>query len=110
MSPQPADDGLQQERTTLAWRRTGLSVAIAALVIGRLTATALGPTAVVLTALGATGAAWMTIATLRRGRFAAGSSVETAFDSVLADGRAPALLASVTCLLAAVEVAAILLG
>jgi uncharacterized membrane protein YidH (DUF202 family) len=104
-----ADDGMQQERTTLAWRRTGLALVVAAVVIGRLSMAELGATAIVLAAFAAGGAAWMAIASLRRGRLSKASAVDSAF-SVLRDGRAPAALAAVTCLLAAVEVTTVILG
>jgi uncharacterized membrane protein YidH (DUF202 family) len=110
VSTTTGDDGLQQERTTLAWRRTGLALVVAAVVIGRLSMAELGGTAIVLTAFAAAGAAWMAIATLRRSKLSEASSVDSAFDSVLRDGRPPAALAAVTCVLAVVELATVLLS
>jgi uncharacterized membrane protein YidH (DUF202 family) len=105
----PPDDGLQQERTVLAWRRTGLALAVAALLIARLTVQALGPVAVVLGILCAVAAAWVVLTTLRRGRFSRTSSVDSAFDAVLHDGRAPAALAAIAAVVCSVEVIAMLL-
>lgn len=110
MSSTSGDDGLQQERTTLAWRRTGLALVVAAVVIGRLSMAQLGAAAVLLASFAVAGAAWIAIATLRRGRLSSASRVDSAFDSVLKDGQAPAALAAVTCLLALVELTAVILG
>lgn len=93
----------------LAWRRTGLSLAIAALVIGRLTVQALGTIAVVLGVLSAVGACWVVVASLRQGRFGRTSGVDSAFDAVLRDGRAPAAIAGIAAVVCAVEVLAMLL-
>lgn len=105
-----AGGGLQQERTTLAWRRTGLALAVAALVVGRLTATDLGPMAVVLTAAAAVASAWVAIVTLRRRRLAGVSSTDSTFGSVPHDGKAPAAVAAVIGVLCLLEVAAVLLS
>ena len=64
------DPAAPQERTTLAWRRTGLALLIGALTIGRLTLDALGPAVVVPTALAAALAGWVIIAALRTRRLA----------------------------------------
>ena len=62
--PEPAH-GMQAERTALAWQRTGLSVAVAAAVLARLTYADLGAWALV--ALGACLAlcGWMLVGTRR---------------------------------------------
>jgi uncharacterized membrane protein YidH (DUF202 family) len=58
--------GMQRERTTLAWQRTGLSVAVAAAVLARLTYGDLGRWALLALAacLGLCG--WMLLGTRRR--------------------------------------------
>lgn len=51
VGPAP-DAGLQAERTVLAWRRTGLAMALAAVVAGRLAVPVFGVVALVLTGVG----------------------------------------------------------
>ncbi|HEY1134077.1 MAG TPA: DUF202 domain-containing protein [Nocardioides sp.] len=51
--PGYASDSAAPERTALAWQRTALSLAVAAIVIGRLSVGTLGPLAVVGAALAA---------------------------------------------------------
>lgn len=102
----PRDPGLQQERTTLAWRRTGLALVAGALGIGRLTMDTLG-TGVLLPAGVAAGLAlWVVGVTLRSGRYAAAHPGEPHFDRVLADGRVPAVVTVVVVGLALGEFAA----
>lgn len=101
------DPGAQQERTTLAWRRTGLTLVVGALTIGRLGVESLGPVVVVPTILAVTLAGWVAAHALRTRRLARPHPGEPAF-SVLADGRLPAVLAVVLGMLGAGEVASAL--
>jgi uncharacterized membrane protein YidH (DUF202 family) len=102
------DPGLQQERTALAWRRTGLALVVGALTIGRLTLDTLGAVVLVPAAVAAALAAWVVTVTLRSGRYARTHPDEPAFDRILADGRVPAVVALVTGSLALGELASAL--
>ena len=101
------DPGLQQERTTLAWRRTGLALLVASLAIGRLTLESLGPVVVLPTVVAAAVAAWVVAESVRARRMSRRHPHEPDF-SVLAGGRLPALVAVVVGVLALAEVSAAL--
>lgn len=103
----PRDPGLQQERTVLAWRRTGLALLVGALTIGRLTLTSFGPVVVVPTLLVSALAAFVAADALRARRLARAHPGEPAF-SILADGRLPGSMAVVLGSLALGEVASAL--
>lgn len=102
-----ADPAAPQERTSLAWRRTGLALLIGSLTIGRLTLETLGPAVVVPTVLAAALAGWVLIASLRTRRLARAHPGDPTF-SVLADGRLPAVVAALVAGLAAGELLAAL--
>lgn len=105
---QPAhapDPAAPQERTALAWRRTGLALLVGSLTIGRLSLTALGPAVVVPTVVGVLLASWVLVVALRARRLARPHPDQPAF-SVLADGRLPAVVAALVGGLALGEVAA----
>ena len=105
-SPPPASDRTApQERTALAWRRTGLALLVGALTIGRLTLDSLGPVVVLPTALAAALAGWVLLVSLRSRRLARPHPEQPAF-SVLADGRLPAVVAALVGGLALAELAA----
>ncbi|WP_448624426.1 DUF202 domain-containing protein [Geodermatophilus sp. URMC 64] len=70
------DAGLQAERTALAWRRTSLAMAVAAVGAGRLAAPAIGAFAVALAGLGLLQALTVSVAARRRYRSVHRSLVE----------------------------------
>jgi len=92
-SSRPGSDATApQERTALAWRRTGLALLIGALTIGRLTLDTLGPAVVLPTVVGVALAGWVLLEALRSRRLARPHPEQPAF-SVLADGRLPVVVA-----------------
>ena len=106
-APLAAPDPAQQERTALAWRRTGLALLVGSLTVGRITIDSLGPVVVVPTVLGAALATWVLAVALRERRLARAHPGEPTF-SVLADGRLPALVALLVGALALAELLAAL--
>ena len=88
------DASAPQERTALAWRRTGLALLVGSLTIGRLSLSTLGPAVVGPTLLAAALAGWVVAVSLRARRMARPHPHEPAF-SVLGDGRLPAVVAGV---------------
>lgn len=97
------DPGLQVERTVLAWRRTTLALAIATLVVARLTFMSVGASVLVPTMLLGAGLLWVGVVVLRRRAVAhvEEGQASTYFDSLLPDGRLPfavALIAGALCL------------
>lgn len=97
------DPGLQVERTVLAWRRTTLALAIATLVIARLTFMSVGASVIVPSMLLGAGLLWVGVVLVRR-RGVARVEEDRApayFDALLSDGRLPfvvALIAGALCL------------
>ena len=94
------DPGMQQERTTLAWRRTGLSLIVGSLTIGRLTLETLGPVVVIPTVMTSALAVWVVLEALRARRLSRDHPGEPIF-SILAGGHLPAAVATVLVMLAA---------
>lgn len=93
------DPGLQVERTVLAWRRTTLALAIATLVISRLTFMSVGASALVPMLLVGAGLLWVGVVLSRRRGVP--HDDDPYFDSLLPDGRLPltvALIAAALCL------------
>jgi putative membrane protein len=101
------DPAAPQERTALAWRRTGLALLVGALTIGRIALETLGPAVAVPTVLAAALATWVSVAALRSRRFARPHPDEPTF-SVLADGRLPAAVAALVGALALGELLSVL--
>lgn len=101
------DPGMQQERTTLAWRRTGLALVVGSLTIGRLTLDSLGPLVVVPTVLTTAMALYVVADSLRQRRLALEHPEDPRF-SVMRDARLVAVTALVIGILAVGEVAAAL--
>ncbi|NED95923.1 DUF202 domain-containing protein [Phytoactinopolyspora alkaliphila] len=95
------DDGAQNERTSLAWTRTGLALLLAVVLASRLTAEPLGLGALVFGVVAAPAAVAVLVLAHRRYRVAHRSLHE---GRALPDGRLPALATAVTLLLAFVEV------
>lgn len=91
------DPGMQQERTTLAWRRTGLALLVGALAVGRLGVGTVGPAVALPTVLVAAVALWVVADTLRQNRVGLTHPGDPRY-SVLRDGR---LVAAVSCVVAA---------
>ena len=99
------DPGLQVERTVLAWRRTTLSLAVATLVISRLTFTSVGASTVVPTLLVGAGLLWVGVV-LRRRRGVVHPQ-DPYFDSLLPDGRLPLVVALIAAALCVGEIAGV---
>lgn len=98
-------DAAVQERTTLAWRRTGLALLVGALTIGRLALEDLGPVVAVPTVAVAVAAAWVVLGSARERRLTHRRAADPTF-SVLADGRLPGVVATLVGGLAVVELLA----
>ena len=86
-----ADPAAAQERTTLAWRRTGLALVVGALTIGRLTLDDLGAVVAVPTAVAAALATCVLLRSSRARRRSSADAGGPSF-SVLADGRLPGVV------------------
>ncbi|MGL4176516.1 MAG: DUF202 domain-containing protein [Dermatophilaceae bacterium] len=102
----PSDPAAAQERTTLAWRRTGLALLAVTVTIGRLGLEVLPPVVVVVPTLGAAGAAGWVVIRAARSRSEVPDGRGTAL-LVLRDGRLPALIAVVVAAAAIGELAAV---
>jgi uncharacterized membrane protein YidH (DUF202 family) len=104
------DAGLQAERTALAWRRTSLALAVAAVGAGRLAAPGLGPVAVALAGLGLLQALAVSV-TAQRGYRAVHRSLVTRGDlSAVRRGGLPIAATVVSGITVGVLALAIVLG
>lgn len=99
-----SDPGVYNERTALAWQRTALALAAAAAVVARLTLERIGVVAVASVLVTMPLAVWVMAAS--RGRYAHTAGVRSRPRS--RGGRAPAMLAVVTVLVAFTELLALL--
>jgi hypothetical protein len=98
------DPGLQPERTALAWRRTGLAVAVGAVAGARVLTPTLGAGALVVAALGLVLAVLFLLGSTRRARRA---QIALLRDGHLASGPGGRLVAAVCIACVAVGVAAL---
>ncbi len=98
------DPGSQNERTSLAWQRTALAVAVAALVVTRLAASRLGPAAFVVLAVA--GATTATIFLSARWEYRRRAGLPAPRRGVHEGGRA-ALLTGTVLILGGVELLAV---
>jgi uncharacterized membrane protein YidH (DUF202 family) len=98
------DPGLQPERTALAWRRTGVAVAVGAIAATRALLPALGLGAVVIGLLGLCLAALLVLGSTRRVRRAQAALLQ---DGSLISGPDGRLVAAVCAVCTALGVAAL---
>jgi putative membrane protein len=96
------DPGAQNERTSLAWTRTGLAVLVAAVLATRLTVGHLGGLALVAGALAVPAGLAVLVLAVRRYQAAHRALHD---GSPLPDGRLPALVSAAVLLVGALEVA-----
>lgn len=99
------DPGLQQERTSLSWQRTGLSLVIATLVLSRLSVEHLGAHVVLPTVLAVTTGLWVVISATRDHVTIRQHRDDPRFGWVLSSGTLPLAVTAVCVILALGELA-----
>ncbi len=102
-TPPSRDPGLANERTALAWQRTGLSLLVGALILGRIAFVDLGPAALPGALVGAALAGWVVFES--RWRYAQSEGTRSRMRP--RGGRAGAFLALAVTALAITEIAAV---
>ncbi len=102
----PAPDGVQNERTALAWQRTALSLLASSLILARLTFGRLGVVSLVPVVAAVAVTAWIFFESRGRYRHDAGIALRPRSRG----GTAPFALALLTVLLALTELVAIARG
>jgi putative membrane protein len=98
----PYDVGAQNERTSLAWTRTGLALLVGVVLAVRLTADRLGIAVALFASVMLPVAVGVLVMAARRYR-AAHSALHAG--RALPSGRLPGLVAAMTCLLGVLEIA-----
>lgn len=94
----------------LAWRRTTLSLFVAALIISRLAVEDSAPFMVVIGSAAAIVSLWIAATSLRRRRWSAPSLREPQFELLLRDAKLPAFLVGIAGSLCLVELTLALIG
>ena len=106
MTGPEADAGTAKERTALAWQRTALSLVAASAIMARLTWSTLGMVAIATLLTALLLGAWILV----ESRAGYSHNAGTPICQHSRGGRAALALAVATILIAAIEVAALLLG
>jgi putative membrane protein len=104
------DEGLQVERTALAWRRTSLALAVAAVGVGRLAAPVIGAVAIALAGLGLLQALTVSVNARRRYRLAHRSLTSRGDLADLRQGGLPIAALAGSCLTVGVLALAFVVG
>jgi len=104
------DAGLQAERTALAWRRTSLTMAVAAVGAGRLASLVIGAVAVAVAGLGLLQALWVSVSARRRYRLVHESLTSRGDLTDVSQGGLPIATLAASCLTVGLLALAFVLG